>query len=72
MAGIHFAKGDVLISMDGDMQNDPADIAPLHTRRRLRCGFRLENKSPRRPDSPEFTEPVGQQIYLRRLGDSPA
>ena len=32
MAGIHFAKGDVLISMDGDMQNDPADIAPLLAR----------------------------------------
>jgi glycosyltransferase involved in cell wall biosynthesis len=32
MAGIHFAKGDVLISMDGDLQNDPADIAPLLAR----------------------------------------
>src|SRR5438105_8574217 len=29
MAGIHFAHGEVLISMDGDLQNDPADIAPL-------------------------------------------
>ncbi len=29
MAGIHSARGDVLISMDGDLQNDPADIAPL-------------------------------------------
>lgn len=26
MAGIDFARGDVIISMDGDLQNDPADI----------------------------------------------
>lgn len=26
MAGIDFARGDVLIPMDGDLQNDPADI----------------------------------------------
>ena len=26
MAGIHAAKGDVLVFMDGDLQNDPADI----------------------------------------------
>jgi glycosyltransferase involved in cell wall biosynthesis len=29
MAGIRFSKGEVLISMDGDLQNDPADIAQL-------------------------------------------
>ena len=29
MAGIHSAKGDVLVSMDGDFQNDPADIGKL-------------------------------------------
>src|SRR5438477_4383743 len=29
MAGIRFARGEFLISMDGDLQNDPADIAPL-------------------------------------------
>src|SRR6266567_7183396 len=28
-AGIDAASGDVLIPMDADMQNDPADIAPL-------------------------------------------
>ena len=26
MAGIHFAQGQVIITMDGDLQNDPADI----------------------------------------------
>jgi len=29
MAGIRFSRGEVLISMDGDLQNDPADIAPI-------------------------------------------
>jgi len=29
MAGIRYSRGEVLISMDGDLQNDPADIAPL-------------------------------------------
>lgn len=28
-AGIHDAKGDVIITMDGDLQNDPADIPKL-------------------------------------------
>lgn len=29
MAGIRFSRGEVLISMDGDLQNDPDDIAQL-------------------------------------------
>jgi glycosyltransferase involved in cell wall biosynthesis len=29
MAGIRFSRGDVLITMDGDFQNDPADIPKL-------------------------------------------
>jgi glycosyltransferase involved in cell wall biosynthesis len=29
MAGIRFSNGDVLITMDGDLQNDPADIPSL-------------------------------------------
>src|SRR5215475_15710559 len=29
MAGIRFSRGDILISMDGDLQNDPADIPLL-------------------------------------------
>ena len=28
-AGIHDAKGDIIITMDGDLQNDPADIPNL-------------------------------------------
>src|SRR5438034_8961809 len=29
MAGIRFSRGDILVSMDGDLQNDPADIPQL-------------------------------------------
>ncbi|MEQ9110198.1 MAG: glycosyltransferase family 2 protein [Rhodospirillaceae bacterium] len=29
MAGIDYAKGDVIVPMDGDLQNDPADIGKL-------------------------------------------
>ena len=29
MAGFDFAKGDIIIPMDGDLQNDPADIPLL-------------------------------------------
>ncbi|MEO5693955.1 MAG: glycosyltransferase family 2 protein [Usitatibacter sp.] len=29
MAGIHYASGEIIIPMDGDLQNDPADIGKL-------------------------------------------
>jgi glycosyltransferase involved in cell wall biosynthesis len=29
MAGIHYASGEIIVPMDGDLQNDPADIARL-------------------------------------------
>ena len=29
MAGLDFASGDIIITMDGDLQNDPTDIAKL-------------------------------------------
>ena len=42
-AGIDHAKGEIVILLDADMQNDPADIPMLAGKigRRLRCGFRL-------------------------------
>jgi len=42
-AGIHNASGDVIITMDGDMQNDPSDIPamlPLLENFDLVCGWR--------------------------------
>jgi glycosyltransferase involved in cell wall biosynthesis len=29
MAGIHYASGEIIVPMDGDLQNDPADIRTL-------------------------------------------
>jgi glycosyltransferase involved in cell wall biosynthesis len=37
MAGIRFSRGDVLVSIDGDLQNDPTDIG--HLLRKLDEGF---------------------------------
>ena len=47
-AGIQAAKGDILVLMDGDRQNDPADIPKmletLHRGFDLVCGFRASRK----------------------------
>lgn len=47
-AGIHAAHGDVIILMDGDRQNNPADIprllAELDRGYDLVCGYRAERK----------------------------
>jgi glycosyltransferase involved in cell wall biosynthesis len=50
MAGIDFARGEILISMDGDLQNDPADIpqflAKLEEGYDVCSGWRKERKDP--------------------------
>jgi dolichol-phosphate mannosyltransferase len=47
-AGIHGAKGDVIITLDGDLQHDPADIpvmiAKLDEGFDLVCGYRAKRK----------------------------
>lgn len=47
-AGIHGAKGEVIITLDGDLQNDPADIpvmiAKLDEGFDLVCGYRAKRK----------------------------
>ena len=47
-AGLNAALGDIVITMDGDLQNDPADIPLLLERMRegydLVCGWRRERK----------------------------
>src|SRR5256714_13262886 len=49
-AGIHAARGRVLIPMDADMQNDPADIARLLDKIDVGydvvCGLRKDRKDP--------------------------
>lgn len=47
-AGIHGARGDVIVTLDGDLQNDPADIpamlAKLEEGYDLVCGYRASRK----------------------------
>lgn len=47
-AGIHAAKGDVIVLLDGDRQNDPADIPKLleaiQQGADLACGYRANRK----------------------------
>jgi glycosyltransferase involved in cell wall biosynthesis len=48
-AGFDFARGDVIITMDGDLQNDPADIPKLLDKigeYDLVSGWRKERKDP--------------------------
>ncbi|AKB86165.1 Glycosyl transferase, family 2 [Methanococcoides methylutens MM1] len=50
-AGFDFAKGNVVISMDGDLQNDPEDIPKLVDMLETRdcdvvCGWRADRKDP--------------------------
>jgi dolichol-phosphate mannosyltransferase len=47
-AGIHAARGEVIVLMDGDLQNDPADVPRLLEEIRkgadLVCGFRANRR----------------------------
>ena len=50
-AGFDYVKGDVVISMDGDLQNDPVDIPVLLNKLEnedldVVCGWRAERKDP--------------------------
>jgi glycosyltransferase involved in cell wall biosynthesis len=48
-AGFDFARGDVVVTMDGDLQNDPADIPKLLARIKdndLVSGWRKHRKDP--------------------------
>ena len=47
-AGFRYARGEIIISMDGDLQNDPADIpkllAKLEEGYEVVCGWRKNRK----------------------------
>ena len=47
-AGIHAARGEIIVLLDGDLQNDPADIprllAEIEKGADLVCGFRANRK----------------------------
>lgn len=47
-AGIHQARGEIIVTLDGDLQNDPADIPAMIARltegHDLVCGYRASRK----------------------------
>jgi dolichol-phosphate mannosyltransferase len=69
-AGIHQARGDVIVTLDGDLQNDPADIpamiAKLNEGHDLVCGYRAKRK-----DTPfkRLQSRVANGVRARFVGD---
>jgi glycosyltransferase involved in cell wall biosynthesis len=57
-AGFDHARGDVVVTSDGDLQNDPADIPRLLARLEeghdLVCGWRRERRDPASKRLPSF------------------
>lgn len=49
-AGFHYAQGDIIVTLDGDLQNEPGDIpillAKLNEGFDMVCGWRKERKDP--------------------------
>jgi glycosyltransferase involved in cell wall biosynthesis len=49
-AGFHYAKGEIIVSMDGDLQNDPSDIPKLLSKLNegydMVSGWRRKRKEP--------------------------
>jgi glycosyltransferase involved in cell wall biosynthesis len=52
MAGFRAAKGDIVITLDADLQNPPAEIQKLV--KKLRCGRRMAAKPPGHPKPKAF------------------
>ena len=69
-AGIHSALGDFIVTLDGDLQNDPADIpvmlAMLNKDWDLVCGYRQKRK-----DTPfkRLQSKIANAVRSRFVGD---
>src|SRR2546428_9115293 len=71
-AGIHAARGGVLIPMDADMQNDPADIARLLDK--LDEGYDVVSGWRKNRQDPLFTRKIPSQIanwLISKIGGVP-
>jgi len=68
-AGIRFARGEVIVTMDGDLQNDPADIPMLLSRidegYDLAIGWRRKRKD---GSARVFVSRVANRIMARIMG----
>lgn len=69
-AGIHAAEGDVIVLLDGDLQNDPADIhrllAEIEKGADLVCGYRAKRQDNL---SKKISSRVANAIRSRFTGD---
>lgn len=69
-AGIHSARGEVIVTLDGDLQNDPADIPAMVARLEqgydLVCGYRAKRK-----DTPfkRLQSRIANAVRSRFVGD---
>jgi dolichol-phosphate mannosyltransferase len=69
-AGIHRAQGNIIVTLDGDLQNDPADIptlvAKLDEGNDLVCGYRAKRK-----DTPfkRLQSRIANAVRSRFVGD---
>ena len=74
MAGIDHARGDVIVPIDADLQNDPADIprAARQARRRLRRRLRLAQGPQGRAVPPQAVSRDRQPADLAGLRRAPA
>ena len=73
-SGFERAHGDVIISMDGDMQNDPSDIPRLISELRkgydLVCGWRYMRKDPfLKKIASKFANIVQSNVFKSHLHD---
>jgi len=71
-AGIHAAKGQVLIPMDADLQNDPADIARLLDK--LDEGYDVVSGWRKNRQDPLFTRKIPSQManwIISKIGGVP-
>ncbi|MFM2179108.1 MAG: hypothetical protein RL015_3206 [Verrucomicrobiota bacterium] len=70
-AGIHQAKGEIFVLLDGDLQNDPADIPAMIERLNagfdLVCGYRAKRK-----DTPfkRLQSRIANNVRSRFIGDN--
>lgn len=73
-AGFEKSRGEIVISMDGDMQNDPADIPKLVEELKkgydFVCGWRYQRKDPlSKKITSKFANIIQGAVFQSRLHD---
>lgn len=66
-AGFHYAQGDVIVTLDGDLQNDPADIPVLLSK--LEEGYDLVNGWRKNRQDAKFSRLLPSKIANWLIGE---